>query len=91
MAPLSSKIPVAAVPNIPAISGLRCTHAGCYALFVNLEDSEAHAITAHAGEVAAITCGIYQCPLENGTVRLHRILDENGEHVKNVSATKFLP
>jgi hypothetical protein len=58
---------------------------------VNLEDSEAHAITAHAGKVAAVTCDIYECPLENGNIRLHRVLDESGEHVKNVYMTEFLP
>ena len=62
MAPTFSKIPVAPLPGISAISGLMCNHAGCYALFSNLEDSEEHAILAHDGQIAAITCGIYECP-----------------------------
>jgi hypothetical protein len=81
MAPLISKVPVAAMPNIPVISGLMCSHPDCYALFSNLEDSEAHAIAIHAGKVAAVTCGIYESPLKNGKIRLYRVLDETGKHV----------
>ncbi len=79
MAPAFSKIPVAPLPGIPLISGLKCSHLGCFALFSNLEHSEAHAAATHAGREAAISCGIYECQLTNGGVRLYRVLDEDGE------------
>lgn len=79
MAPAFSKFPVAAIPGIPVISGLLCSHEDCYALFSNLNDCEEHALKAHSGKVAAVTCGIYECPLKSGGIRLYRVLDEEGE------------
>jgi len=79
MAPAFSKIPVAPLPNIPLISGLKCSHLDCFALFSDLEDSKAHATAAHAGLEAAVSCGIYERHLTNGEVRLYRVLDEDGE------------
>lgn len=80
MAPAFSTIPVAPLPNIPLTSGLKCSHTGCFALFSNLDDSKAHAVAAHGGIVAADTCGIYECQLTNGKVRLYRVLEEDGEY-----------
>ena len=79
MAPAFSKIPVAPIPGVLFISGLMCSHPDCFALFSNLEDSQEHAVMAHAGKMAAVTCGIYECPLKSGEVRLYRVLDENGK------------
>lgn len=79
MAPSFSKIPVLAMPNMPIISGLMCSHEGCYALFSTLEDSKAHANAVHSGNMAAVTCGIHEFHLYNGKIRLHRVLDEIGE------------
>jgi hypothetical protein len=79
MAPMFSKIPVAPLPNIPLISGLKCSHLGCFALFSDLEDSKAHAAAAHAGLEAVVSCGIHECQLANGEVRLYRVLDDDGE------------
>ena len=83
MAPAFSKIPVAPLRNIPLISGLKCIHVDCFALFSNLEDSEAHAVAAHAGAVAAVSCGLYERQLKNGKVKLYLVLevDENGEYL----------
>jgi hypothetical protein len=79
MAPVFSKIPVAPLPEIPLISGLKCSHLGCFALFSDLEHSKAHAAATHAGLEAVVSCGIYERQLTNGEVRLHRVLDEDGE------------
>lgn len=57
-----------------------CTHADCYALFISLEDSEEHAISTHGGNVAAITCGVYECRDESEATQLYRVLDKDGEH-----------
>lgn len=81
MAPAFSKIPVAPLPAIPLISGLKCSYPCCFALFSNLEDSKAHAAATHAGLEAAISCGIYERQLANGKVRLYRVLDEDGERL----------
>lgn len=51
-------------------------HADCYALFSNLDDSEEHAILAHDGQIASITCGIYECPDKSGKIWSYRVLDE---------------
>ena len=77
-----SKTPVLATLNTKVIAGLVCTHDNCFALFSTLDDSEAHAIAVHAGQVAAITCGIYEHQLENGKTKLYRVLslEESGEH-----------
>ena len=83
MAPSFSKTPVALIADIPVISGLMCTHPNCGALFSNLEDSEAHAIKVHAWKVAAATCGIYEALSKKGKIRLHRVVEESGERVKN--------
>jgi hypothetical protein len=85
MAPAFSKIPIPAIPGISVISGLMCTDADCYALFSNLEDSETHAVEAHAGKVDAITCGIYEHVSKSGGIRLYRVLDENGEQAPTKS------
>lgn len=79
MAPSFSRIPVAPLPGISVISGLMCNHADCCALFSNMEDSEEHAISSHDGQVASITCGIYECPDKFGNIKLYRVLDEDGE------------
>ena len=67
-------------PRMPVVSGLMCTHADCYALCINLEDSEEHAISTHGGNVAAITCGVYEslCRDESKTTQLYRVLDKGG-------------
>lgn len=78
MAPSFSKIPVAAISGIPVISGLMCSHADCYALFSNLEDSEEHAVLAHTGNVTAVTCGIYEGRSKSGKIRLYRVIDDDG-------------
>ena len=85
MAPTFSKIPIAAIPGISVISDLMCTHADCGALFSNLEDSEAHIVESHAGEVDPITCGIYEHVSKSGGTRLYRVLDENGEQAPHKS------
>ena len=79
MAPAFSKIPAAAIPGIPILSGLICSHKGCNALFSYMEDAQAHARADHGGKIAANTCGIYERTLENGEIELCRVLDENGE------------
>jgi len=79
MPPKFSKLPIPRIPEMIIISGLKCRHPGCDALFVNLEDSEEHAATDHAGKVAADTCAIYERQLKSGEVQLHRVLDEDGE------------
>jgi hypothetical protein len=76
MPPVFSKIPVAHLPHMTIVSGLRCIHGGCDALFVNREDSGEHAASVHAGKVAAVTCAIYEHRLKSGGVRLHRVLEE---------------
>lgn len=90
MAPAFSKIPVAPTPGISVVSGLMCSHADCFALFSNLEDSEAHAVEAHAGNVAAITCGIYKHLSTSGEIRLYRVLDENGERDASTKSKHFI-
>jgi hypothetical protein len=65
---------------MPVVSGLMCTHADCYALFISLEDSEEHAISTHGGNVAAITCGVYECRDESKTTQLYRVLNKDGEY-----------
>jgi hypothetical protein len=62
---------------MPVVSGLMCTHVDCYELFISLEDSEEHAISTHGGNVAAITCGVYECRNESETTQLYRVF---GEH-----------
>ena len=78
--PFFSKIPVLAIPTTEVVSGLMCTHNDCFALFSALDESEAHAIAVHAGQVAASTCGIHQRQLKSGKVKLYRVLEEGGEH-----------
>lgn len=85
--PLYSKIPVVPSPDIPVCTGLMCAHPNCFALFLNLDDSEVHAIEAHAGEVVAVSCAISEHQLENGEVELLRILDKDGEHRNNPAFT----
>lgn len=79
MAPTFSKVAVVATPEITVISGLRCGHAGCYALFSTIEDSEEHALNAHSGNVVAVTCNMHEKKMESGRVQLYRVLDEDGE------------
>ena len=79
--PLFSRIPVLATPDTAVISGLMCTHDDCFALFSTLDDSEAHAIAVHDGNVAATTCGIHERQLKNGKIKLYRVLEESGEHL----------
>ena len=74
------KVAVVATPQITIISGLKCGHAGCYALFSTLEDSEEHALNAHSGNVIAITCNIHEKKMESGCVQLYRVLDKDGEY-----------
>jgi len=88
MAPLFSKIAIPPFPNIPVISGLICGHAGCLALFSDLEDLKAHAVAAHVGDVAAITCGIYERHLKSGEVELYRVLDENGKQLQTFNTLR---
>jgi hypothetical protein len=78
MAPTFSKVAMVANPQITVISGLRCGHAGCYALFSTIEDSEEHALNAHSGNVVAVTCNIHEKKMESGRVQLYRVLDEDG-------------
>jgi hypothetical protein len=78
--PLFSRIPVLATPATTIISGLMCTHDDCFALFSTLDDSEAHAVAVHAGQVAATTCGIHERQLKNGKIKLHRVLEDSGKH-----------
>jgi hypothetical protein len=70
MAPTFSKVAVV-TPQI--ISGLRCGHAGCYALFSTFEDSEEHALNVHSGNVVAVTCNIHEKKMESGRVQLYRV------------------
>jgi hypothetical protein len=84
MAPSFSKLPIPAIPDIATISGLRCTHAGCFALFSTLMDSTHHAIAEHGGKNAAVTCSIYEHTMKSGGIRLHQVLDETGEQVDHV-------
>jgi hypothetical protein len=79
MAPTFSKVAMVATPHITVISGLRCGHAGCYALFSTFEDSEEHALNAHSGNVVAVSCNIHEKKMESGRVQLYRVLDEDGE------------
>jgi hypothetical protein len=84
MAPSFSRLPLPAIPGIAAISGLRCTHAGCFALFSALADSTDHAIAKHDGKNTATTCSIYEHALKSGEVRLYQVLDDTGEQVDQV-------
>jgi hypothetical protein len=77
MAPIFSKVPVAAIPGMKVISGLMCGHANCYALFIDLEDSEQHANLVHNGKLDAVTCGIYERSTNSGKMTLFRVLDED--------------
>jgi hypothetical protein len=79
MAPSFSKLPIPAIPDIATTSGLRCTHAGCFALFCTLADSADHAIAKHGGKNAAVTCSIYEHTMKSGEIRLHQVLYETGE------------
>jgi hypothetical protein len=79
MAPTFSEVAVVATPQMTVISGLRCGHAGCYALFSTFEDSEEHALNAHSGNLVAVTCNIHEKKINSGRVQLYRILDEDGE------------
>jgi hypothetical protein len=80
MAPTFSKVAMVAIPpQITVISGLRCGHAGCYALFSTFEDSEEQALNAHSGNVVAVTCNIHEKKMGSGRVQLYRVLDEDGE------------
>lgn len=81
MAPSFSKVAVLAAPGIPVISGLKCGHWGCYALFSTFDDSEEHAIRAHSGTKLLASCNIYERLLRSGEARLYRVLDEDGEEV----------
>jgi hypothetical protein len=76
---------------MPVVSGLICGHAGCLALFSDLEDLKAHAVAAHVGDVTAITCGIYERRLESGELKLYRVLDENGKQLQTFNTTKNSP
>ena len=82
MAPTFSKFAVAPTPGITVISGSRCCHPDCYALFSSIDDSEEHARKVHSGNVVAATCSIYERLLDSGHVRLHRVLDEDGEFIE---------
>jgi hypothetical protein len=88
--PVFSKLPVVGLPDIPVVSGLKCTHTNCFALFSTLEDSKAHADAAHAGEVAATTCGIYERRLRSGTIKLYPVLDESGERHESFNVIEHL-
>jgi hypothetical protein len=79
MAPTFSNVAMVATPQITVISGLRCGHAGCYALFSTFEDSEENALNAHSGNVVAVSCNIHEKKMESGGVQLYRVLDEDGE------------
>jgi len=79
MPPSFSKI----APAFPVLSGLRCGHADCYALFTTFKDSEEHAVKAHSGNFVAFTCNIQEELLESGQVRLYRVLDADGEQKFN--------
>ena len=83
MAPKFFKTPVAPLPGIPVFSGLMCNHAGCYGLSSNLDDSEELAILSHDGQIATITCGIYESSDKSGKIRLYRVLDEDSEWHSN--------
>jgi hypothetical protein len=90
MAPVYSKIPVAPFPGITLVSGLRCGHKGCFALFSSQDDSEEHAAMAHNGNVLAETCTIYEGCSSSGEVKLYHVVDESGEHCKTyVSGMKL--
>jgi len=78
MAPAFSKVAVLAAPGM---TGLRCGHGDCYALFSTLDDSEEHAVRAHSGDEVVASCNIYERLLESGEARLYRVLDEDGEQV----------
>jgi hypothetical protein len=84
MAPSFSRLPIPAIPGIAAISGLRCTHTGCFALFSALADSMEHAIAEHSGKNEATTCSIYEHTLKSGEVRLYQVLDDTGEQFDHV-------
>jgi hypothetical protein len=79
MAPAFSKLAILATTGIPLITGLRCGHGDCYALFLTFNDSEEHALRAHSGNEVVLTCNIYERKLGSGEVRLYRVLDEDGE------------
>jgi hypothetical protein len=81
MAPAFSKVAVLAAPGMTVISGLRCGHGDCYALFSTFDDSEEHAVRAHSGDEVVASCNIYERLLETGQVRLYRVLDEDGEQL----------
>ncbi len=81
-----SKVAIVATHDITVISGLRCGHANCYALFLTFEDSEDHALEAHSCNVVAVTCNIHEKKMESGQVQLYRVPDKDGE---NTSKNKF--
>jgi len=79
MLPTFSQVAAVATPDVAVISGLKCGHTNCYALFSTFEDSEEHALNAHSGNVIAVTCSIQEKKMESGQVRLYRVLDKEGE------------
>src|SRR5262245_4373516 len=84
MAPAFSNIPVVETPGIPTFSGLMCTHPKCYALFVTLRDAKTHATNVHSSKPAAVTCSMYEHLLDDGGIKLYRVLDGEGEHIRHV-------
>jgi len=91
MPPTLSKVASVVTPGAAVISGLRCSHADCYALFSTLEDSEEHALEAHSGNVVAITCNLQEKILESGGVQLCRVLNEDGEEALKKKTYECLP
>ena len=85
MAPAFSKIPVVETPGIPTFSGLMCTHSNCNALFLTLQDAKTHATSVHSSKPAAVTCSIYERLLDDGGVKLYRVLDNKGKQIRRMS------
>lgn len=79
MPPTFSKLAVMATPGVATVSGLRCGHADCHALFLSIEESEEHALKNHSGKAIAVTCDIRETNEESGRVVLCRVMDGCGE------------
>jgi hypothetical protein len=69
---MSSLGQIATVPveDLSSLSGLICGHENCGALFVDPDESIAHANACHDGKEVARTCGVREIQNKTGDVEL---------------------
>jgi hypothetical protein len=70
------KFPVKPIQGLPVLAGLVCVHANCGALFSDMEGSNSHAETCHAGKAMANTCAIQELENASGGVELLLVVEE---------------